>query len=75
MFWTESHKSESFKSSRFLQKKYKRNVGKENPDKKENSMKMLCPHMKERTRSFWHNLEVNDASVDLIDEREECEDY
>ena len=30
--------------------------------------------MKERSRSFWHNLEVNDAFVDLIDERDECED-
>ena len=43
-------------------------------DKKEKIMKVLCPHMKERSRSFWHNLEVNDASVDLIDERDECED-
>ena len=27
MFWKESHKSESFKSSKFLQKKYKINIG------------------------------------------------
>ena len=83
MFWKESHKSESFKSSKFLQKKYKRNIEKDfnrvmsprgvKPDKKEN-IKVLCPHMKERSRSFWHNLEVNDASVDLIDERDECQD-
>ena len=38
------------------------------PDKKENIIKVLYPHMKERSRSFWHNLEVNDASVDLTDE-------
>ena len=44
------------------------------PDKKQNIMKVLCPHMKERSRSFQHNLEVNDASIDLIDERDECED-
>ena len=78
MFWKESHKSESFKSSKFLQKKYERNIGKYfnrvmpprgvKPDKKENMIKVLCPHMKERSGSFWHNLEVNDASVDLIDE-------
>ena len=84
MFWKESHKSESFRSSKFLQKKYARNVGKDfncdmsprgvKPDKKENIIKVLCPHMKERSRSFWYNLEVNDASVDIIDEREECED-
>ena len=85
MFWKESHKSESFKSSNFLQKKYERNIGKDfnrvmpprgvKSDKKENMMKVLCPLMKERSRSFWHNLEVNDASVDLIDERDKCEDY
>ena len=28
MFWKESHKSESFKSSKFLQKKCERNIGK-----------------------------------------------
>ena len=38
------------------------------PDKKKS------PRMKERSRSSWHNLEVNDASVDLIDQRDECED-
>ena len=80
----ESHKLESFKSSKFLQKKYERNIGKDfnrvmssqgvKPDKKENIMKVLCPHMKERSRSFWHNLKVNNASVNLIDERDECED-
>ena len=85
MFWKESHKSESFKSPNFLQKKYERNIGKDfnrvmpprgvKSDKKENMMKVLCPLMKERSRSFWHNLEVNDASVDLIDERDKCEDY
>ena len=30
--------------------------------------------MKEKTDLFWHNLKVNDTSVDLIDERDECED-
>ena len=84
MLWKESHKSESFKSSTFLQENYERNIGKEfnrvmsprgvKPDKKENIIKVLCPHMKERSRPFWHNLEVNDASVDLIDKRDECED-
>ena len=84
MFWKESHESESFRSSKFLQKKYERNIGKDfnrvmssqgvKPDKKENIMKVLCPHMKERSRSFWHNLKVNNASVNLIDERDECED-
>ena len=78
MFWKESHKLESFKSSKFLQKKYERNIGKDfnrvmpprgvKPDKKENIIEVLCPHMKERKGSFWRNLEVNDASVDLIDE-------
>ena len=29
MFWKESHKSESFRSSKFLQKKYQRNIGKD----------------------------------------------
>ena len=37
-------------------------------DKKDNIIKVLCPHMKERSRTFGHNLEVIDASVDLIDE-------
>ena len=37
------------------------------PDKKENIIKVLCPYLKERSRPFWHNLEVNDAPVDLID--------
>ena len=83
MFWKESRKLESFRSSKFLQKKYQRNIGKDfnrvmspcgvKPDKKEIIMKVLCLHMKERSRSFWHNLEVNDASVDLTDERDECE--
>ena len=45
------------------------------PDKKENIIKVLCPHMKKRGRSFWHNLKVNDGFVDLIDERNESEDY
>ena len=29
MFWKKSHKSESFKSFKFLQKKYERNIGKD----------------------------------------------
>ena len=59
MFWKESHKSESFKSSKFLQKKYERDIGKDfnrvmsprgvKPDQQEN-IKVLCPHMKERRR-------------------------
>ena len=83
MFWKESHKSEKFKSSTFFQKRCERNIGKDfnrvmsprgvKPDKKENIIKVLCPHMKERSKSFWHNLEVNDTFVDLIDERDECE--
>ena len=44
------------------------------PDKEENIIKRLYPHMKERIISFWQNLEGNDASVDVIDEREEYED-
>ena len=85
MFWKESHKSENFKSSKFLERKYERNIGKDfnevmsprgvKPDKKENIIKVLCPHMKKRGRSFWHNLKVNDGFVDLIDERNESEDY
>ena len=85
MFWEESHKPQSFKSSKFLWKKYERYIWKdfnrvmsprgEKPHNRENIIKVLCPHMKERSISFWHNLEVNDASVDLIDERDECEDY
>ena len=84
IFWKKSHKSESFTSFKLLQKKYERNIGKDfnrvlsprgvKPDKKENITKGLYPHMKERIRSFWHNVEGNDASVDLIDEREEYED-
>ena len=84
MFWKESHELESFRSSKFLQKKYERNIGKDfnsvmsprgvKPDKKENIIKVLCPHMKERSRSFWHNVKVNDPSVDFIGERDECED-
>ena len=84
MFWNESHRSESFKSPTFLQKKYERNIGKDfnrvmsplgvKPDKKENIIKVLCPHMKERSWSFWHNVKVNDPSVDFIGERDECED-
>ena len=42
------------------------------PDKE--NIEVLCPHIKERSRSFWHNMEVSDASVDLTDERNECED-
>ena len=59
MFWNESHRSESFKSPTFLQKKYERNIGKDfnrvmsplgvKPDKKENIITVLCPHMKERS--------------------------
>ena len=59
MFWKESHKSESFKSSKFLQKKYERDIGKDfnrvmsprgvKPDQQEN-IKVLCLHMKERRR-------------------------
>ena len=30
--------------------------------------------MKERSSSFWNNLEVNGGPVDLIDGRDECED-
>ena len=62
MFWKESHKSERFKSLKFLQKRYERNIGKDfnrvmsprglKPDKKENIIKVLCLHMKERSRSF-----------------------
>ena len=84
IFWKKSHKSESFTSFKLLQKKYERNIGKDfnrvlsprgvKPDKKENITKGLYPHMKERIRSFWHNVDGNDASVDLIDEREEYED-
>ena len=44
------------------------------PDKEENIVKVLCLLMKERSRSFWHNLKVKDASVDLIDEQDECKD-
>ena len=84
MFWKVSHKLESSKSSKVLQKKYERNIGKDfnrvvsprgvKTGKKENIIKVLCPHMKERSSSFWNNLEVNDGPVDLIDGRDECED-
>ena len=35
--------------------------------------KVLYSNMKERNRQLWHQLYINDASVDLINERDEAE--
>ena len=84
IYWKNDHRDNNFKSSRFLQKKYEKSIEKEfsrntenrgvKPSKKENIIKVLCPHMKERSRPFWNALHVNDASVDLISERDDCDE-
>jgi len=81
MFWKTSYAEKEFKSSRFLQTKHEKNIGKDfernkqnrgvKPEKKDNIIEALCPHMKERSRQFWHQLAINEASVDLITERDE----
>ena len=84
MFWKESHKSESFKLPKFLQKISQSNLGKEinrvissrgvKSDKKENILKMLRPHMKERSRSFgiaWRSIMLislmNETNVNIVE--------
>ena len=84
IYWKNDHRDNNFKSSRFLQKKYEKSIEKEfsrntenrgvKPSKNENIIKVLCPHMKERSRPFWNALHVNDASVDLISERDDCDE-
>ena len=84
IYWKNDHRDNNFKSSRFLQKKYERSIEKEfsrntensgvKPSKKENIIQVLCPHMKGRSRSFWNALHVNDASVDLISEWDDCDE-
>ena len=85
MFWKGNHSDFEFESALFLQKKYEKNIGKnlftqckENrgvkTSKKENIIKVLCPHMKERSRQFWYDLHINESSPDLISERDASED-
>ena len=62
IYWKNNHRDNNFKSSRFLQKKYEKSIEKEfsrntenrgvKPSKKENIIKVLCPHMKERSPHF-----------------------
>ena len=83
IYWKNDHRDNNFESSRFLQKKYEKSIEKKlsrntenrgvKPSKKEN-IKVLCPHMKERSHPFWNALHVNDASVDLIPERDDCDE-
>ena len=76
MFWKCSYLDTDFKCARFLQRTYEKKIGaneftqcKQNravkPNKKENIVDVLCPHMKERSRNFWKNLDVNESSPDL----------
>ena len=84
IYWKNNHHDNNFKSSRFLQKKYEKSIEKEfsrntenrgvKQSKKENLIKVLCPHMKERIRPFWNALHVNDASVNLISKRDDCDE-
>ena len=84
MFWKTNYAEENFKSSRFLQRKYLKIIGKElernkenrgvKPAKKDKIIEVISPHMKERSRHFWYQLDVNKASVDLINERDKVED-
>ena len=84
MFWKESHKSESFKLPKFLQQICQSNLGKDfnrvmssrgvKSDKKENILKMLRPHMKERSRSFgiaWRSIMLislmNETNVNIVE--------
>ena len=62
-FLKTSYAGENFKSSRFLQTTYEKNVGKDFERNKENRgakpantdkiSQVLCPHMKKTTRIFW----------------------
>ena len=81
MFWKCSYLDTDFKCARFLQRTYEKKIGaneftqcKQNrgvkPNKKENIVDVLCPHMKERSRNFWKNLDVNESSPDLTTERD-----
>ena len=84
IYWKNNHRDNNFKSSRFLQKKYEKSIEKEfsrnienrgvKSSKKENIIKVLCPHMKERSSPFWNALHVNYASVDLISERDDWDE-
>ncbi len=85
MFWKVNHSDKKFNSSLFLQKKYVTDIGRNNfvqcvenrgvkSSKKENIIEVLCPHMKERSKSFWQNLFVNESSVDLVTERDPSEE-
>ena len=59
IYWKNDHHDNSFKSSKFLQKKYEKSINNEfnrntenrgvKPSKKENIIKVLCPHMKARS--------------------------
>ena len=63
MFLKTSYAGENFKSSRFLQTKYEKNIGKDfkrskgnrdaKPANKDKISQVLSPHMKKRTRLFW----------------------
>ena len=62
IYWKNDHRDNNFKPSRVLKKKYEKSIEKESsrntenrgikPSKKENIIKLLCPHMKEISRPF-----------------------
>ena len=71
MFRKTSYAEENVKSFRFLQRKYKKSImknferNKENRGvksaKKDKIIEVLCAHMKETSRHFRHQLDVNEA--------------
>ena len=83
MFWKTSHNQTDLQSALFLQKKYAKDIGNDfqcndrtrgvYSEKKENIVKLLCPHMKIQRQTFWYELVINDTSVDLITERDPSE--
>ena len=81
MFWKCSYLDTDFKCAQFLQRTYEKKICaneftqcKQNrgvkPNKKENIVHVLCPQVKERSRNFWKNLDVNESSPDLATERD-----
>ena len=77
MFWKTTSVEENFKPSSFFQRKLVKNIGKDFERSKENRgvkpakkkdkiIEVLCTHIKQRSRHFWHQLDVNEAPVDLI---------
>ena len=83
IYWKSRHTEDTFKGSKFPQKKLIRNLGQDFPasneprgvpsSKRDNIVEKLNPLLQPTRRVFWENLPVNEKSADLAESRDETE--